>query len=256
MCQPDGWGSHARIGVLVPHNDVVPESEFWAMAPEGVSIHAARVPLGWRSGSEPPLIGLDAVQAFAEPPHVDEVAALLAGASLDVINYAFTSSSYILGPDGDVALKSRLEQRTHGIPVLISCLSAALALRTLGLHRLALIHPPWFPAEIDRLGAEYFRNQGFEVVHAAAAQIEGGQLAIEPSKVYEWACAHVPAAAEALFLGGGGFRVVGAIQALEKALGRPVLSANQVLVWHALRLARVAVPVVNYGQIFSRELPN
>ena len=71
---------------------------------------------------------------------------------------------------------------------------------------------------------------------------------------HSWA--HVPAAAEAVFLGGGGFRVVGAIRALEEALGRPVLSANQVLVWHALRLARVAVPVVNYGQIFSRELPN
>jgi len=33
----------------------------------------------------------------------------------------------------------------------------------------------------------------------------------------------------------------------ESALGRPVLSANQVLGWHALRLARVPVPVVNYG---------
>ena len=154
------------------------------------------------------------------------------------------------------AWMSRLEQRTHGIPVLVSCLSAALALRALGLRRLAVIHPPWFPAEIDRLGAAYFRNQGFEVVHAAAAQIEGGQLAMEPPKVYEWTCAHVPAAAEAVFFGVGGFRVVGAIQALEKALGRPVLSANQVLVWHSLRLARVAVPVVNYGQIFARELPS
>ena len=41
--RPDGVGSIARIGVLTPAFDPVPESEAWAMAPEGVSIHAARV---------------------------------------------------------------------------------------------------------------------------------------------------------------------------------------------------------------------
>jgi maleate isomerase len=256
MWNPDGSGSHARIGVLVPHNDVVPESDLWAMVPEGVSVHAARVPLGWRSGSEPPPIGLDAVRAFAQPPHVDEAAALLADAPLNVITYVFTSSSYVLGPDGDTALKSRLEGRTRGIPVLISCLSVVLALRTLGAQRLALIHPPWYTAEIDRLGAEYFRNQGFEIVHAAAAQIEGGQLSIDPAKVYEWACARVPASAEAVFFGGSGFRVVGTIEALEQTLNRPVLSTNQVVAWHALRLARVPAPVTHYGQIFAHELPS
>ena len=40
--QPDGSGWRARIGVLTPHFDPVPESEFWTMAPEGVSVHAAR----------------------------------------------------------------------------------------------------------------------------------------------------------------------------------------------------------------------
>jgi maleate cis-trans isomerase len=44
MWQPDGWGWRARIGVLTPHGDIGPEAEFRAMAPEGVSIHAARVP--------------------------------------------------------------------------------------------------------------------------------------------------------------------------------------------------------------------
>ncbi len=46
MWRPDGAGSSARIGVLTPHMDGVPESEFNAMAPSGVSIHTARVPLG------------------------------------------------------------------------------------------------------------------------------------------------------------------------------------------------------------------
>ena len=91
--EPDGWGSRARIGMLTPHNDIVPEGEFEAMAPDGVSIHVARVPLGWRSGSEPPPIGLDAVRAFATHPQVDEAAELLAATPMSVIAYAFTSST-------------------------------------------------------------------------------------------------------------------------------------------------------------------
>ena len=46
MWQPDGWGFRARLGLLVPHADVGPESEVRAMAPAGVSVHATRVPLG------------------------------------------------------------------------------------------------------------------------------------------------------------------------------------------------------------------
>lgn len=255
MWQPDGWGSLARIGVLAVHNCVVPEGELWAMAPAGVSLHAARVPLGWRGPQELAPIGFDVVRAFAEPPHVDAAGELLADAPLHVIVYAFTSSSYVLGPEGDAALKRRLEGRTRGIPVLVTGLSAGVALRALGLRRLALIHPPWYTPELHQRGTAYFRAQGFEVVSAAAVGVPRAQMELEPSEVYDWVRTHAPPAAEAVFFGGNGFRVVAAIQALEEALGCPVLSANQVLLWHALCLARVPVPVSNYGQLFSRELP-
>ena len=45
--QPDGVGSLARMGVLTPDFDPVPESEMWAMAPHGVSVHASRVTWEW-----------------------------------------------------------------------------------------------------------------------------------------------------------------------------------------------------------------
>jgi hypothetical protein len=37
LWEPDGAGWRARIGVLTPHFDGVPESECWTMAPAGVS---------------------------------------------------------------------------------------------------------------------------------------------------------------------------------------------------------------------------
>ena len=133
MWQPDGWAFRARLGLLVPHAAIGSESEIGAMAPEGVSIHATRVPLGvMRAGGlMDPTIATDPVAAFADPPLIDDAAALLADAPLHAIGMAFNASSYVRGVADDSALKQRLEQRTRGIPVALTSDSAAVALRAL-----------------------------------------------------------------------------------------------------------------------------
>lgn len=254
MLQPDRWGDRARIGILTPDIDVGPESEFWTMAPEGVSIHAGRVPFRWRGEMQAAPLGLEPVRAFVEPPRMDDAAELLGAAPVNVIGIAFTSHSYVLGPDGDEELRVRLERRTHGIPVLSGCPSAVVALRALGVQKLALVNPPWFTAELDRLGAEYFQDQGFEVVYATHVGLDRGQLNVRPSEVHGWLVPRVPAEAEALFIGGNGFRVVSAIQELELALGRPVITANQALLWHALQLTGAEASIIDFGQIFTHKL--
>jgi maleate isomerase len=50
-------------------------------------------------------------------------------------------------------------------------------------------------------------------------------------------------------------RTIGAIQALEEALGKPVLTSNQVVFWQALRLAKISARVDGYGQLFGKQLP-
>ena len=66
MWQPDGAGWTAKIGILTPHMDPVPETEFQTLAPPGVSIHASRVPLGMidRVGRIVPTIGPEVARAF------------------------------------------------------------------------------------------------------------------------------------------------------------------------------------------------
>jgi maleate isomerase len=107
MWQPDGWG-RTRIGVLTPHADIVPETEFNALAPDGVSIHAARVPFGSYKpgGTMDATIADSPVRAFADPPAVDDAAEMLAMAPLHAIVFGFTSSSYLRGAADDAALKS------------------------------------------------------------------------------------------------------------------------------------------------------
>jgi maleate isomerase len=257
MWQPDGWAFRARIGVLVPHAAIGTESELAAMAPDGVSIHAARVYLGAMrdGGLMDPTIALEPVRAFTDPPAIDDAAALLAAAPLHAIGVAFTGSSFVRGAADDEALRQRLEARTRGIPVAVTANAAVLALRTLGAASLAIVDPPWFSPELIALGARYFREQGFAVAHAAAADLPSHQRAIHPGQLFEWVREHAPREAEAIFIGGNGFRAVGVIEALEADLGVPVLTANQVLFWHLLRLAGTRVAVTGYGRLFARGLP-
>ena len=253
MWQPDGAGRIARIGVLTPHLDPVPESEFYTMAPTGISVHAARVPLGLigPDGEIVPHVGPEVPKAFAQSPALADAAALLMPLKPSAIIYAFTSSSYILGADADSELKGRLEDRTDGVPVVIQSQSLAAALRTLERECIALFHPPWFSTELDALGAKFFMNQGFEVAYHGPARLRGDYGDITPKQLFDWAKPRVPDNAQAIVLGGGGLRAIGVIEALEQSLGRPVLSANQASFWSALRIAHIDAEVVGYGQLFQ-----
>lgn len=252
MWQPDGWGQ-TRIGVLTPHADVGPESELNALAPDGISIHSARIPFGaYRpGGTMDQTLSADPVRAIADPPAVDDAAEMLAMAPLHAIIFGFTSSSYLRGAAEDEMLKSRLEARTRGIPVIITCAAAVAAMAALFVKRIALINPPWFSDEIDQQGAGYFRGQGIEVVYSGPAGLPSDQQIIRPEAVFDWVRTHTPERAEAVFIGGNGFRTIGVIKALEETLGRPVLTANQVAFWQALMLAKAKVSIVNYGRIFA-----
>ena len=250
----DGWEATVRIGVLTPHADVGPESELQAMAPPGVGIHAARVPFGAMAagGGMDPTIPLVPVRAFAEPPHLDNAAELLAAAPLNAIAYGFTSSAYVIGMEGEAQMIARLERCTRSIPVVAVCRASVEGLGVLGARRIALFDPPWFDTELNGLGRRYYESAGFEVVYSAPCGLPSDQAKITPTGLHAWVREHVPTEADAVVIGGNGFRAVSAIVALEEDLGRPVVTANQALLWAALRVAD-ADPgsVTDYGRLFD-----
>ena len=96
------------------NDDAVPKSEFWTMAPEGVSVHVSRVLL------------LDTQHLQTHP-----------------IQTTPLPCSPPLGPDGEQALKARLEQRSNRIPVLLTGAAAVAAFRALGVRRA----PDWVPSD-------------------------------------------------------------------------------------------------------------
>lgn len=249
----DGWDANTRIGLVVPHADVGPECEFSAMVPSTVSVHAARVHFAAMrpGGLMDQTIPHGPVRSFTEPPAVDDAVEQVAAAPVNVVACAFTSSAYINGVIGEESLLRRLMERSRGLPVIGTCPSAVRALHHLKRERLAIIHPPWFDAELAQLGARYFADAGLEVVHSQASGLPSGQPRITIEALVDDVHRQVPERADAVFLAGNGLRAVGAVTALEEALQLPVLTANQVLLWAALDAAGAGQPVSGYGQLLE-----
>lgn len=257
QAREDGWGAVARVGVVVPHADVGPESELQAMAPRDVFIHGSRVHFGaMRPGGEmDPKIPHDPVRAFIDPPFIDDAVELLAASPLDSIALGFTSSAYVLGADGEQKLFERLTERTRGIPLTGTTHAAAAGFHALGAERIALVNPPWFDDELSALGASYFGERGFDVVHHAPCGLPSNQKLITPEALVKWIeTAVAPQQPQAVLVAGNGIRAVGTIAGLEERLGFPVLTANQVLFWHALHAAggsEAAARITDYGALFG-----
>jgi maleate isomerase len=241
---PDGHGWRARLGVLTHDDSAISESELWTMAPDGVSLHTSRV-------------FFSDLATFADPPGPERATDLLARLPLQAIIYAWTVGSYLLGTTGEQELVSRVEQHSNGIPVIMSAPAATAGLRALEAERIALIHAPFFTDDFDQKGVAYFQERGFQVVHVShlmppveVPHPNTGSVA-SPAEIYEWVRGHVPSSAQAVFLGGNALRAIGVIAALEEDLRRPVLTANQVSLWYALRVAGAQVHVDTYGQLFK-----
>jgi maleate isomerase len=237
--QSDGVGSRARIGVLTPDFDPVPESEIAAMAPRGISVHASRIP----RRPQP--------RGYSDAPYVDDAVDRLAELAPPVILFGYSSSSYFMERKDEDALRTRLERKVAGTNLILPTLATVGALRALQVKRIAIMHPPWFSAETNANGERYYRGHGFEVVRCERMMPARKFTEVQPTEVFERAKALVPSDAEALVIAGNGLRAVGTIAALEADLKRPVVTANQVLLWAALRHLGGANSVTLYGRIFQ-----
>ncbi|MEV6488028.1 hypothetical protein AB0M20_05210 [Actinoplanes sp. NPDC051633] len=236
------------VGVLTPHATAGADAEFALMAPGRVRTELSRIRTS--AEMEPPT-SPDGLRALAMPRVIDEAASTLPG-SVDVFALASTSTGYAIGHDAESALVRRLGERWN-VPVRATSLSAVSALRSHRIERISLVHPPWFGPSLNRLGAEYFRGQGFDVVDAQLADVPDDPDRIEPAMVVEWVAQHLSHRAEAVVIGGNGFRASRAVQELEDRTGRLVLEANQVLLWSILDGTR-PIDVHGFGRLFGSRI--
>jgi maleate cis-trans isomerase len=235
-----GW--RGRLGFLVPPGNPTVETEMIAMAPEGVSLHfhrlVARGTGGALSGQK------ERTQMMID--HLQESTELLAMVEPDVIVVAHTATSYHLGRDGEAELLARL-QRASGRRVVTAFGSVLRALERLGIRKLALGAP--YSAEMTSQGKAHLEAHGLEIVNFANLQGVDNIYETTAEDGYRLARSVDMGNAEAVFLSGTGMPTVAVLEALEKDLGKPVISSASAMMWHALRVAGIGHAVAGYGRL-------
>ena len=240
------YGWRGRIGIIVSPPNTVVECEFDQMAPEGVSVHAAR--LGRPEGAAAILSEDVVLQTNADLPRA---ASSLAELRLDVVVFAHTAGSMLGGLQYDEDLIAMMEEKV-GCPAVTTASAAVAALKCAGVRRLALLTP--YPDEMTVKEAEFIQLAvpSLEVVSqrslGTATGIAIGDLA--PETAYREARNIDTSTADALFLSGTNWRTTEVISAMEADLGMPVFTANQVTMWSALKKLNVAARP-GFGSLFG-----
>jgi maleate isomerase len=247
-------GGPILVGVVTPHMAPGPEVELPAMTHGRVIAVLHRTVSSpatsqQQSPTAPPTHA--ALHASTGPAALGRAAATFTDKTLAAVAHASTTTGYVLGHRGEAALVERLSQR-FGVPAVAGCAAAAAALRTNGVGRAQLVHPPWFDDEFDPLGVAYFRDHGIDAVATRATGLPENPARIRPQHVIDWVEEHIEDQAEAVFLAGNGFRTAEAVDELELRTGRLVLAANQAMLWGILAATATRWDITGYGRLFER----
>jgi maleate isomerase len=244
-------GDQLTVGVVTPHAAAGPEVELPAMTRGRVTTVVSRTVSPPEASQAPSRTTPPAhaeLRASTEPAALERAAVTFRGRTLAAVAHASTTSGYVMGRRAEAALAERLSQR-FDVPAVASCAAVAAALRTRGVERVQLVHPPWFDDGFDELGAAYFRSQGFDAVVTKAVDLCRDPAQVDPQYVIDWVEHHVEDRSEALFLAGNGFRAAGAVEELESRTGRLVLEANQALLWAILAATGTGWNVTGHGRL-------
>lgn len=238
-----GW--RARIGVLVPPGNPTVEPEFYSMAPQGVTIHFARLQ-GFHSLSTPGATAGMEARTLAYLEDLPGPAKALGAVNPAVVVLAHTASSYAVGFAKEDDLIARIASLTD-TTVLTAARAVLAALQHFGVQRLALGTP--YPEAISAKSKAYWEAAGFRIVGYHRLADVQNIYAENEQRAYQLARQANTAEADAVFLSGTGVPTVSVLEMLEQDLGKPVISSTQASLWQALRLAGVHQAIPGFGRL-------
>jgi maleate cis-trans isomerase len=194
---------------------------------------------------------VDALREMGSPARLAAGVEELRLSGAEAVVWACTSGSFVYGWEG-AHEQVRALARAAGLPASSASFAFAHAVREIGARRVAIAAT--YPQDVADLFAAFLREAGVEVVSTRASGI------VTAAEVGTWGEAEILAVARAgdrpdadvVLLPDTALHTAAHLPALEKALSKPVLTANQVTVWEALRLAGRKVNAPTLGTLFTK----
>ena len=184
---------------------------------------------------------------------------MLADAGCDPIAFHCTANSMGEGLEAERrigrTIESAMGEAATGGRSTTTASATLAALRALDARRLVLISP--YVRETHQHEIDFLTEAGLEI---AAER----NLALASSEAYSSAPPDLwrevlrdmrTDGADAYFVSCANIAAIHVLDDMEAELGRPVITSNQVALWHALRLAGIADHVPGIGGLMARGIP-
>lgn len=237
-----GIGTRATLGVIVLETDETLEPEFARMMDlDGVALYHSRIPME-------PTIRPETLGRMARD--LPASARLLPGSlDFDVIGYGCTSGATIIGP-ANVARAVRLECPGAQVTDPLSAIIAAG--RALSARRLGFI-TPYLPQVSLRM-RQALEQAGYEIAAFGSFEESDDRVVARITEraivsAAEQVAGQAPC--EAIVVSCTNLRCLRVIPQIEASIGVPVISSNQALGWHMLRLSGINEPMPAFGRLFA-----
>ncbi|MFR9797456.1 decarboxylase [Streptomyces sp. MS06] len=214
------------VGVVAPF-DFALDRELWRWTPDDVSLHLTRTPY------VPVEVGLDLARLVSEHQTLSRAVHTLVEVTPEVVAYACASGSFVDGIAGERLMCEAMVQ-AGAVPSVTTSGALLEALAEIGARRVALVTP--YTVSVTRALEDYMAQAGVTVTGCVFMGLTRHIWKVPYRDVVEMARQAVAVGgADALFLSCTNLPTYDVIPQLEAELRMPVLSANQVTMWAALR---------------------
>jgi len=241
-CKYDLGVARVRFGVIVLQTDEVLEHEIRSVFSDAdMVLYHARIPNDQTVSRETLLAMADALPGTA---------ALLPRAQpLSAIAYGCTSASTVIGEAG---VAERMARQHPNVPSTNPISAVKAACRHLDVSRLAMITP--YVPSVTQAMRELLSCDGFDlkVLGSFEEEKDSRVARIDTMSVLD-AIRHLGQSddVDAVFASCTNLRTFGIIDEAEQDIGKPVITSNQALAWHMLRLAGEQTTGRGPGRLFA-----
>jgi maleate isomerase len=220
-------GPHPQrgVGVVAPF-DFALDRELWRWVPDAVSLHVTRTPY------VPVEVSLDLARLVSEHETLGEAVRALNAVEPEIVAYACTSGSFVGGIAGERAMCEAMT-RSGEVPSVTTSGALLEALDELNVRKIALVTP--YTVSVTQSLEDYLAEAGITVTGRAYMGLTRHIWKVPYRDVVDMARTAVRGAADALFISCTNLPTYDVIPQLEAELRIPVISANQVTMWAALR---------------------
>lgn len=234
-----GW--RARFGVILPSVNITTESEFYRCLPEGVTAHFTRMEF---KESTP-----EYYERMIED--VPSGARMLSHAGVSAIIFACTSGSLYGGLGYDQKIIEKIKEEID-VPASTTSTAVIEAFKTMGLRKISVATP--YEDWVNELEKKFFEGSGIKVLNIKGLGLKGLDVCeVYPEEVYRFARTQYQEDGDGLFLSCMGLRTLEILSKLERDIGKPVLSSNQVTLWKLFRLCGIPGSDIrcDFGSLFK-----